>query len=153
MTDAPIWPGVAEYLYHAASAALVTSDGTWIEPSELTPRWSSLEVTPMAGISTETGSERGSDSRADEPMPPAADTDGCGACTWALIATPTAATPAMMSRTPATPATRARRLLGAVGGGAYPLSGQATTTRNPAMRRHPACSNAVPLLLRGVLLA
>src|ERR1700677_121432 len=144
MTDAPIWPGVAEYLYHAASAALVTSDGTWIEPSEVTPR---------AGISTDTGRERGSDSRADDPMPPAADFAGCGACTWALIATPTVASPAMMSRTPATPATRARRLLGAVGGGAYPLSGQATTTRNPAMRRHPACSNAVPLLLRGVLLA
>ena len=38
MTDAPIWPGVAEYLYQAASSALVYSDGTWIVPSELTPR-------------------------------------------------------------------------------------------------------------------
>jgi hypothetical protein len=107
----------------------------------------------MAGISTETGRERGSDSRADDPIAPAADLTGCGACTWALMATPTVATPPMMSRTPATPASLALRLLGAVGGGAYPLSGQETTTRNPAIRRHPACANAVPLLLQGALLA
>ncbi len=51
----------------------------------------------------------------------------------------------MMSSTPATPATRARRLLGAGGGGggAYPLCGQETTTRNPAMRRHPVSANTV----------
>ena len=47
---------------------LVSSDGTWIVPSELSPRCSSFESTPMAGISTDTGSERGSDGpRADEP--------------------------------------------------------------------------------------
>src|ERR1035438_887887 len=145
MTEAPIWPGVAEYLYHAASPQLASSEGTWIVPLELTPRSSGLESTPMAGISTDTGSERGSDSRAVDPIAPAAAREGCGACTWALIATPTVAAPPMMSSTPASPATRARRLLGAVGGGggAYPLCGQETTTRNPAMRRHPASSNAV----------
>src|SRR5207244_6598177 len=148
-----------EYLYHAASPELVSSDGTWIVPSELSPRCSSFESTPMAGISTDTGSERGSDGpRADDPIAPAADEDGCGACTWALTATPTAAVPAMMSSAPATPATRARRLRGAgvVGGGAYPLCGQETTTRNPAIRRHPASRNVVvpsSALPQGVLLA
>jgi hypothetical protein len=48
-------------LYHAASPALVTSDGTWIVPSALSPRCKSLEVTPMAGISTDTGIERRSE--------------------------------------------------------------------------------------------
>src|SRR5580704_2402489 len=117
MTDDPIWPGVAEYLYHAALSEPVSSDGTWIVPSELRPRCSSFESTPMAGISTDTGSERGSDGpRADDPIAPATDCDGCGACTWA--ATPTAAIPIAMSTTPAIPATRARRLRTGVGGGA-----------------------------------
>src|SRR6266496_4131642 len=58
MTDTPIWPGVAEYLYHAASSARVLSDGTWIVPFGLTPRRSSFECTPIAGISTDTGSAR-----------------------------------------------------------------------------------------------
>ena len=74
MTDDPIWPGVAEYLYHAASPELVWSEGTWTVPSELSPRCSSLEFTPMAGICTDTGSERGSEGpRAGRPMTPAAD--------------------------------------------------------------------------------
>src|SRR5271165_6385901 len=80
MTDDPIWPGVAEYLYHAAISELVSSDGTWIVPSELSPRCSSFESTPMAGISTDTGSERGSDGPRAEHMAPAADCGGCGAC-------------------------------------------------------------------------
>jgi len=74
MTDDPIWPGVAEYLYHAASPALVSSEGTWTVPSALSPRCSSLEFTPMAGICTDTGSERGSEGpRAGRPVTPAAD--------------------------------------------------------------------------------
>src|SRR5216683_5573841 len=125
MTDAPIWPGVAEYLYHAATPAFVDSDGTWIVPSELTPRCSRFECTPMAGISTDTGGERRSHGPwADESMVPAAVRDGCGACTWALTATPTAAAPIMRRRTPAIPATRARSPAGLLGSGAYRLSGQ-----------------------------
>ena len=81
MTDDPIWPGVAEYLYHAAIPELVSSDGTWIVPSALSPRCSSFVSTPMAGISTDTGSERGSDGPRPEPMTPATDFAGCGACT------------------------------------------------------------------------
>ena len=118
MTDDPIWPGVAEYLYHAASPEFVSSDGTWIVPSELSPRCSSFESTPMAGISTDTGSERGSDGPRAEPMTPATDFEGCGACTWAPTATPRTAVPAAMSRAPAIPATRARGLRTAVGGAA-----------------------------------
>src|ERR1700730_11466075 len=120
MTDDPIWPGVAEYLYHAASPELVSSDGTWIVPSELTPRCSSFEFTPMAGISTDTGSERRSEGPrawpADDPIAPAAARGGCGACSRALGAT--AAPPSRMNRTPPTPGTRARRLLDVRGGGA-----------------------------------
>ena len=97
MTDAPIWPGVAEYLNHAALSALVCSGGTLIVPSELTPRCSSSELTPMAGISTDTGSERRSDGPRTlppgSPVAPAAAGDGCGACCWALTAKPTAAAP------------------------------------------------------------
>jgi hypothetical protein len=121
MTDDPIWPGVAEYLYHAASPELVASGGTWTVPSELSPRCSSLDCTPMAGICTDTGSERGSEGpRAGDPMAPAADRDGCGACAWTSAATPTSAAPATTSRTPAIPATRARRLraAGTAGGAA-----------------------------------
>ena len=61
ITDAPRWPGVAEYLYQAASSAAVDSDGTWIVPSRFSPRCSRSELTPMAGISTDTGSDRASD--------------------------------------------------------------------------------------------
>src|SRR5258708_39230026 len=134
MTDAPIWPGVAEYLYHAASLALVTSDGTWIVPSGFSPRCSSFELTPMAGIATDTGTERGNDGPrswpADGSMAPAAAREGFGACSWALSATPTAAAPATMRTTPATPATRARRLPDVPGWGAYRVCGQDMTTRN-----------------------
>src|ERR1700683_2352035 len=108
MTDDPIWPGVAEYLYQAASSELVTSDGTWIVPSGLTPRCSSLESTPRAGISTDTGTERGS--RGPRPpglRAPAADAEGCGACRWDMIATRTMARPSRVGTTPATPARRA----------------------------------------------
>src|ERR1700735_2234403 len=140
MTDAPIWPGVTEYLYHAASPARRFRDGTWIVPSALTPRCSSLELTPMAGTVTDTGSERCSDSHrpfpADGPLAPAAAREGCGAWSCSLTATPTAAAPHMMRRTPDTPATRARRLPDAAGWGTYPLCGQEMTTRSPAMRRH-----------------
>src|SRR5215472_16916565 len=142
MTDAPIWPGVAEYLYHAASPAAVRSDGTWIEPSALTPRCSSLEFTPMAGIATDTGSERRSDGPRVDPMAPAAAGDGCGACTWAAIATPAAATPPTIRMTPVTPATRARRPASGPGRGSYRLCRHTMTTRNPAMRRHCRSPNA-----------
>ena len=118
MTDDPIWPGVDEYLYHAARWELVSSDGTWIVPSELSPRCSSFESTPMAGISTDTGSERGSDGPRAESITPAADFEGWGACTWAPTATPRAAVPAAMSRAPVTPASRARGLRAVLGGGA-----------------------------------
>src|SRR5919201_4180539 len=152
MTDEPIWPGVAEYLYHAACPEFVRMDCTLIVPSAFGPRRSSLESTPMAGIRTDTGSERASDGpRAEAPVLPATDADGCGACTWLATATPTAAVPAPMSSAPAIPASRARRLTGAVGGGAYPLCGQETTTWNPAIRRHGASRNAA-VLSSGALL-
>src|SRR5215831_18935905 len=118
-------------------------------PSRLTPRLSSTECTPMAGISMDTGVERRSDSHhalpPDGPVVPAADWEGCGACCWAAIAAPTAAAPPAMSRTPATPATRARKPPGLGGGGADPSSGQVMTTRNPAMRRQSVCLNAFSL--------
>src|SRR6266480_3547716 len=116
MTDAPIWPGVAEYLNHAALPACVRSDGTLIDPLELAPRCSSLECTPMAGILTDTGSERRSDGPwalpLSGPTAPAAARAGCGACTWVPSATPTATAPATMRRTPTSPAARARRDVG-----------------------------------------
>src|SRR5216684_2937215 len=91
MTDDPIWPGVAEYLYQAATPELVSIDGTWSVPSELSPRCSSRESTAIDGMSTDTGSERESDGpRAAGPMTPATDDAGCGACTWAPSATPRA---------------------------------------------------------------
>src|ERR1700731_4065498 len=143
MTDAPIWPGVAEYLYQAALSALVEIGGTWIMPSALTPRSSSFELTPMAGISTDTGTERRNDGpRPCGPVAPAAAREGCGACCWALTATPTAAPPPTMRRTPTTPAMRARRLPDVPGWEAYPLCGQDMTTRNPAIRRHSVSPNA-----------
>src|SRR6185437_1963116 len=146
MTDEPIWPGVAEYLYQAASPALVWIDGTLTVPSGLSPRRSSLEFTPIAGTRTEPGRDRGSEGPPPaEPVAPAADLDGCGACTWETTTTPTAAAPAPMSRAPASPASRARRLAGLLGGGAYPACGQVTTTRNPAIRRHAVPGNAAVL--------
>src|SRR6516225_863994 len=129
MTDVPIWPGVTEYLYQAAALGVRCSGGTCMVPSGLTPRLRSTECTPMAGISMETGVERRSDSHHALPGPvvPAADWEGCGACFWVAIAAPTAAAPPAMSRTPATPATRARRppcLGGLRGGGVRCLRGK-----------------------------
>jgi hypothetical protein len=100
----------------------------------------------MAGIRTETGRDRVSEGpRPAEPVAPAAELDGCGACTWETITTPTAAAPAPMSRAAAIPASRARRLADLLGGGAYPACGQVTTTRNPAIRRHAVPGNAAVL--------
>src|SRR5579875_120248 len=120
MTDVPICPGVAEYLYQAARSALVSSGGTCIVPSAFLPRRSSLELTPMAGISTDTGTDLGSEGPrpADGPVLPAAAPDGCGACCWALTAKPTRAMPTTSSSAPAIPAMRARGVAGHVGGGA-----------------------------------
>ena len=96
----------------------------------------------MAGISTDTGTERGSDGPlAGRPDGAAAAAEGCGACCWDRNVTPTAASPPRMSATPATPASRARRLTGR-GGRAYPPSGHEATTRNPAIRGHLASPNA-----------
>src|SRR5215471_4290911 len=151
MTDVPIWPGVTEYLYQAARLGLRCTGGTCMVPSGLMPRRKSTEWTPMAGISTETGIERRSESHhlpADGPVVPAAVADGCGACCWAATAAPTAAAPPAMRRAPATLAARERRLPrleGLGGGGGNPPSGQVMTTRNPAMRRQSACPNAVLL--------
>src|SRR6516162_9789703 len=117
MTDDPIWPGVAEYLYQAATPGLAWIDGTWTVPSGLSPRCKSLECTPMDGMFTDTGRDRGSEGPRPDPMTPAADGAGCGACTWAATAKPTTAVPTTMSSAPAIPASRARRLVGAVGGG------------------------------------
>src|SRR5215469_10941863 len=146
MTDAPICPGVAEYLYQAASSAAVVTDGTWTVPSGLRPRCRSRECTPMAGMSTETGTDRDSDGpRPSDPVAPAADADGCGACTCEAIAKPTAARPPSTSAVPAKPANRARGLRGAASGGPgeYGVSGQDMTTLNPPMRRHLVPPNAV----------
>src|ERR1700728_3031704 len=111
MTDAPTCPGVTEYLYHAACPASVYRDGTWIAPSAFTPRCSRYEVTPMAGMRTETGAERRSDSGWARPNPtePAAPADGWGACCWRMNVTATATPPKKMSSAPARPAMPGRR--------------------------------------------
>src|SRR5580704_15452153 len=106
MTDTPIWPGVGEYLYQAARPGAALSEGTRMTPLAVTPRCSRSESTPMAGIWTDTGGERRSRGpRARDPVVPAADADGCGACTWDSSATPTASRPLRISTTPSTPAT------------------------------------------------
>jgi hypothetical protein len=80
MTDEPIWPGVTDPSYHAARLAAVVMDGTWMLPSGFSPRCSSREWTLIAGMSRETGAERGSDGPRPAPLvTPAADRDGCGA--------------------------------------------------------------------------
>ena len=94
----------------------------------------------MAGISTATGSERGSDGPRPEPVTPATDFDGCGACTWAPTATPRAAVPAAMSRAPAIPDTRARGLRTGVGGAAKPASAR----RRPRGTRLCAATPPMP---------
>src|SRR6202035_5048358 len=135
MTDTPIWPGVGEYLYQAATPGAVLSDGTRMAPLAVTPRCRSPESTPMAGISTDTGGERRSHGpRAKLPVVPAAAADGCGACTWDSSATPTASRPLMISTTPSTPATRARGRTNMPGGGPCTPWGHETTTRRPAIR-------------------
>src|SRR5579859_2438300 len=157
MTDVPVWPGVTEYLYQAAALGLRRSGGTCMAPSGLTPRRRSADRTPMAGMSTERGIERRSDSHhalpADGPVVPAAVAEGCGACCWAATAAPTAAAPPTMRTAPAAPATRARRPPGLgdlTDGGANLPSGQDMTTRNPAMRRRCAFLNAVPFAFLSV---
>src|ERR1700760_2273118 len=126
MTDVPVWPGVTEYLYQAASPALVVSDGTWSVPSALSPRCSSFDLTPMAGMLTATGGDLRSAGSlaafaalaafvpgvpvvpvvpvelvAGIPVEPAADAAGTGACCCDSSAMPTARTPAALSSTPA----------------------------------------------------
>src|SRR5580704_3902249 len=129
MTEVPIWPGVGEYLYQAARLTGAFSDGTAIVPLAFLPRCSSLEVTPIAGISTDTGAERCSHGpRARGPSSPAADRPGCGACRRAPIATTTAMHPASRSSTPARPASRAPPGIRGVTGGANRLCGHDLTT-------------------------
>src|SRR6185437_16646597 len=98
MTDTPIWPGVAEYLNQAARPEAVVIDGTRMVPLRLTPRCSSAESTPMAGIWTDTGGERRSRGPSlDADVVPAAAAEGCGACIWDSRTTPTASSPLRMS--------------------------------------------------------
>src|ERR1700729_429350 len=130
MTAAPAWPGVTEYLYQAASPALVVSEGTCIVPSEFSPRCSSFDCTPMAGMLTETGGERCSTGplAALGPVAPAADAAGDGACCCESRATAIAPMPPTMRVTPATPASRARaRRRGGGGGLNWLSSGQVMT--------------------------
>src|ERR1700761_2137461 len=144
MTEEPIWPGVTEYLYQAASMGWLYSEGTWMEPSRFRPRCSRLDRTPIAGMLTATGSERGSRGpRASAAIDPAAPWPGCGAWTCDSAATPKAAAPPTISSTAATPASRARQLTGGRGGIEKP-GPEVKTTRNPAMRRHSGSANAVP---------
>src|SRR5262249_62086458 len=136
----------------AAAWGVGGSGGTCMVPLGLGPGCRSTEGTPRAGIATEAGMERRSDSHhglaPDGPVAPAAAAEGCGACCWAATATPTAAAPPTMSRAPAIPATRARRLpglVGLVGGGPNPPSGQDMTTRRPAIRSQSECATVVTL--------
>src|SRR5580692_12287394 len=129
MTAVPIWPGVAEFLYQAASSALVVRSGTWMLPSGLSPRRSSGDRTPIAGMTTDTGAERRSDGSfgAAGPTVPAAAAAGDGACCWARIATPMAAAPPRTSAVPARPASLILARPGSDGGGANWLSGHDMT--------------------------
>src|ERR1700722_10912210 len=133
---APTWPGVTEYLYQAASPALVARDGTAIVPSGLSPRLSSFDRTPISGMETDTGTDRRSAGpfTAAAPTAPAAEGAGDGARCCASTAKAMAPPPAMTSATPAMPdsLTLARPRGG--GAGANWLSGQAMTTRIPAIR-------------------
>src|SRR6202012_1465412 len=132
MTEAPACPGVAEYLYQAASPALVVSDGTAMVPLALSPRCSSREFTPMAGIWTDTGAERLSVGPRTGPIRPAADADGWGALCWGAPAKPMEATPPRTSTAPTSRASgdrgpsRGSAAGRATGGGAYPVSGHET---------------------------
>src|SRR5580693_4771903 len=125
MTAAPIWPGVTEYLYQAASSALVARSGTCIVPSGLSPRRSSGDRTPMAGMATDTGDERANDGSLDPagPTVPAAAPAGDGACCCASTATPIAAAPPSSSVVPANPASLILPRPGRTAAGANWLSG------------------------------
>src|SRR5580692_8298082 len=59
MIDGPGWPGVGEYLYQAASlvSGRSLSGGTWMVPSGLSPTYRRVELTSMAGIEIEMGSD------------------------------------------------------------------------------------------------
>ena len=109
--------------------ACVRRDGGYLDRAVgVEPEVQHAESTPMAGICTDTGSERASDGPRDEaPATPACDGAGCGACTWEPTATPTAAVPATMSTTPAIPASRARR----------PAGWRAAARTRSAARRRP----------------
>src|SRR3984957_5736358 len=130
--DVPSWPGVTEYLYQAASSALVLRLGTWRVPFGLSPRWSSDDCTPMAGIAIDTGGERRSDGsfRAAGPIVPAAAAAGRGGGP----ATPLAAAPKTSSAAPARPASLVLARPHGGGAGANWLSGHDMTTRSPPMR-------------------
>src|SRR5580698_1772598 len=114
MTDAPTWPGVTEYLYQAASLGCPNSGGTWMVPLGFRPTYSSRELTPMAGMSMATGSERGRDRAVlpGAPLLPGAETwpgvlagaivpaaagEGWGACRCGRTARAIKIPPPMMS--------------------------------------------------------
>src|SRR6185312_2810446 len=150
MTDVPIWPGVAEYLYQAASLALVMRLGTWIEPSLLSPRCSSFDVTPIAGMDTDTGGDWCSAGpfAPSGPTRPAADSAGDGACCCASNATRMATTPPKTREPPASPASLTRPRPRGGGWGANSLSGHDMTTRRPAIRGQPPIWRAFPYAYR-----
>ena len=153
MTAVPAWPGVTEYLYHAASSALVASDGTAMVPFGLRPRRSRLDWTPIAGMATETGRDLRSDGlfTAAGLIVPAAEVAGAGACCWESRAMPMNTAPPRSSTTPARPASLMRARPRGGGAGANWLSGHDMTTRSPPMRG--PLPNAVPFrcLPEGVL--
>ena len=137
-------------MYQAASLALVTRLGTWIVPSGLSPSRSRSDRTPIAGMVTDTGTERRSDGpRARSgPIVPAAEAAGAGACCWARIAIVIVSAPPNSSATPAHPASLARPRPRVGGLGAYGLSsGHDMTTRSPPMRGHLPIAVPFPLVL------
>src|ERR1700691_1112355 len=118
MTAGPICPGVTEYLYQAAMPAPAGIAGTATVPSGFSPMYSNFECTLIAGMETETGSERLIDGpRRAAPVTPAAAAAGWGACCWDNMATPMATMPPTSDKTPATPAKRARLFPGGGSGG------------------------------------
>src|ERR1700761_1231455 len=157
MTAVPILPGVAEYLYQAASLACVLRLGTCIVPSALRPRGSRVDWTPIAGMATDTGGDwrsAGPETSAG-PIFPAADAAGAGACCCARTATMMATAPPTIREIPANPVSL---ILVRPRGGDWGMnrlsSGQDMTTRSPAIRGSLAIY-AVPSLClpQGVLLA
>src|SRR4051812_46785997 len=57
MMAGPMLPGVGEPLYQPAFESGSSSDGTWTVPSGFSPRVSIGEVTPSAGMVSDTGAE------------------------------------------------------------------------------------------------